>query len=489
MSLIVGKSYLFLFVGWEGIGVVSFLLISFWQTRNQAVQASIQAIVLNRIGDIALVLSLVTIFTLARSWELSLGDFSLGLGNLEVSSLVVYLSLIAAAGKSAQIGLHAWLPNAIEAPTPISALIHAATLVTAGVYLLVRLSGGITHCVQPYCYVLGASTLVFAGFMGLTQTDLKRVIAFSTISQVGYLILGCGWEVFNTSLFILLTHAFYKSLLFLGAGGTIHATGNLQEIRNIGGLGLTLPGTKVLFMSASLALGACPFTSGEWTKDFLVELGGSSQAVFRNVCWLLAVLGIGLTAYYSSRLFRLVFSNAPKGASLNSQHEIPNPLILCLIVLGAISVTAGWLLSDLFTIGIQRNGDSLLPYQYLIIKVELEIDPYTLNLPLLFNGIGIAAGVNTVIFIQPKKRYTLGFNLSTISQTLGGWDVLTAVPSVINLNRFSSQTLKTVNAGTLELAGSQGLSTLILDSSPKNENTLRGTIGILVAFLVVIVWL
>jgi NADH-quinone oxidoreductase subunit L len=129
--------------------------------------------------------------------------------------------------------------------------------------LLVRLSGGITHCVQPYCYVLGASTLVFAGFIGLTQTDLKRVIAFSTISQVGYLILGCGWEVFNTSLFILLTHAFYKSLLFLGAGGTIHATGNLQDLRSIGGLGLTLPGTKVLFISASLALGACPFTSGE----------------------------------------------------------------------------------------------------------------------------------------------------------------------------------------------------------------------------------
>jgi NADH:ubiquinone oxidoreductase subunit 5 (subunit L)/multisubunit Na+/H+ antiporter MnhA subunit len=151
-----------------------------------------------------------------------------------------------------------------------------------------------------------------------------------------------------------------------------------------------------------------------------VELGGSSQAVFRNVCWLLAVLGIGLTAYYSSRLFRLVFSNTPKSASLNSQHEIPNLLIICLIVLGTVSVIAGWLLSDLFTIGIQRNGDSLLPYQHLIIKVELEIDPYTLSLPLLFNGIGIAAGVNTVLFINPEKRHTFGFNLLTMSQTLGG---------------------------------------------------------------------
>lgn len=171
--------------------------------------------------------------------------------------------MIAVAGKSAQLGLHAWLPNAMEAPTPVSALIHAATLVTAGVYLLIRLAPLLEGSTSLVCQLLGMVSLIYAGFVGLTQTDAKRVIAFSTISQIGYMVLGCGWGLFDGAFLMLMSHAFYKSLLFLGVGGVIHAGGNNQDIRKSGGLGLTLPLNKILFLCASLCLIASPFTSGE----------------------------------------------------------------------------------------------------------------------------------------------------------------------------------------------------------------------------------
>jgi NADH-quinone oxidoreductase subunit L len=206
------------------------------------------------------------------------------LGNTTYLTAGVYLILGGAMGKSAQVGLHAWLPNAIEAPTPVSALIHAATLITAGVFLVCRLSACFMETEGAlYICLVGAFSLIFAGLIGLSQTDFKRVIAFSTMSQVGYIILGCGIGAFQASVFILFTHAFYKALLFLGAGAIIHATSNIQDTRSIGGLGIFVPVTKALFIAASLSLGASPFSSGDFSKDVLIELMSCTQLASKNI--------------------------------------------------------------------------------------------------------------------------------------------------------------------------------------------------------------
>jgi len=297
-----------------------------------------QGFILNRVGDVALTSVLVCLLASQKSLDLSLISWLGHQGQL----LIYWLLLAAIAGKSAQLGLQAWLPSAIEAPTPVSALIHAATLVTAGVYLIVCLASNHlpTHG-GGTAIILGASTLLLAGFVGLAQSDLKRTIAFSTCSQVAYMVLGAGNLAPSASLFLLLTHAFYKALLFIAAGVVIHSSGNNQDVRLMGGSGLALPLGKELFAGGSLSLCAFPFSAGDFSKDLLLEQVGYAHLVLHHGFWLCGLAGTVLTGAYSARLLRLVFASEPRGGNPLPQHEAQNYILAGLTLLGGISVSAG----------------------------------------------------------------------------------------------------------------------------------------------------
>lgn len=351
-----------MFLGWEGVGLSSYLLINFWYTRLPANKAAIKAVVVNRFGDFALILLLLTTYFLFRSFDygvifsLSHGliDFYITLGFWEVHglSLIAVLAFIGCVGKSAQMGLHTWLPDAMEGPTPVSALIHAATMVTAGVFLLVRFSPilELAPNVLPVVSILGALTAFFAATVGVFQNDLKRVIAYSTCSQLGYMVLACGLSQYSLALFHLMNHAFFKALLFLSAGSVIHALADEQDMRRMGGLVKLLPFTYVCFLVGSLALMGFPYTAGFYSKDLILEIlftGGTHYSFFG---YLFALLAAFFTAFYSFRLIYFVFymESSVKRASLKTLHEPDYCMTAPLVLLGFASLFAGYLFRDLF---------------------------------------------------------------------------------------------------------------------------------------------
>lgn len=351
--LVIGSTITMMFVGWEGIGVVSYLLISFWFTRGNALQSAIQAFLLNRVGDLALMLGIALFATTSSSLVFSTLSITQPFMSSTAEGIALALLIIGAAGKSAQLGLQAWLPNAIEAPTPVSALIHAATLVTAGVYLMIRSSSilALVPGLLAALALLGAFTSLFAGVTGLRQIDLKRIIAFSTCSQVAYMMLAVGSGANTYGLFLLVTHAFYKALLFLGAGAVLHAIAGIQDIRLIGGVGKAIPLVSAAMLAGAAALGAAPYTSGDFSKDIIIELQLGPGIVLHNLVWLLAVTSAGLTLYYSARLHRLTFGAEPRGnvgttALLHDPSSfITLPVILFLTV---ASIGFGFVARDVF---------------------------------------------------------------------------------------------------------------------------------------------
>lgn len=340
--------------------------------------------VANRAGDLFFMLVLVGTVSSIATVDLT---YSLDLQ----SAVQPYISLLllgGAAGKSAQLGLHSWLPLAIEAPTPISALIHAATLVTAGVYLLVRLlplipGGG------GEILLVSAATLLLAGLTGLAQTDLKRTIAFSTCSQVAYIVLGMGNGSPGTSLFLLFTHALYKALLFISAGVVIHAAGNVQDTRLMGANARVLPLSKEFFGGASLALCAFPHTAGDFSKDLLVEELGYSFLSLHQGFWLGGLGGTLLTGAYSGRLWRLIFAAEPRGVNPLPQHEPPFHLSGLLILLAAVSTLSGWLTLELF-------GTSPTPSEETYLLNAEQAMSFSSALPLLCGGSGLLLGFQAV---------------------------------------------------------------------------------------------
>ena len=271
--LVTGNNYLVMFVGWEGVGVCSYLLVNFWFTRIAANQSSISALLTNRVGDCFLTVGMFAIL-----WSFGNIDYSTVFAlapyyNENIITIIGICLLIGATAKSSQVGLHIWLPHAMEGPTPVSALIHAATMVTAGVYLLMRSSPLIEYSstVLVLCLWLGAITTVFSSLIGLFQQDIKKVIAYSTMSQLGMMVIAIGLSSYNLALFHLVNHAFYKALLFLGAGSVIHAVADNQDFRKYGGLRAFLPLTYSVMLIASLSLVAVPFMTGFYSKDFIFE--------------------------------------------------------------------------------------------------------------------------------------------------------------------------------------------------------------------------
>lgn len=325
LILVSADNFLQMFVGWEGVGLCSYLLINFWFTRIQANKAAIKAMILNRIGDFSLLMGILLIFINFKSLDYAtvavLTPFfkntnviflNLKLNLLTIIGLFIF---IGAVGKSAQLGLHTWLSDAMEGPTPVSALIHAATMVTAGVFLITRSSfiyEYITNVLE-YIVIIGALTSFFAATTGLLQNDLKRVIAFSTCSQLGYMIFACGLSNYSVSFFHLTNHAFFKALLFLGAGSVIHAVNDEQDMRKMGGLKNLIPFTYSMIVIGSLALIGFPFLTGFYSKDLILEVAYGKYSLLGNFSYCLGTLGAFFTAFYSMRLSYLTFLAKPTG--------------------------------------------------------------------------------------------------------------------------------------------------------------------------------
>ncbi len=347
LLLVMAANYPLLFVGWEGVGLSSYLLIGFWFLKKTAADAGKKAFIVNRIGDFGFLLGIFLIY-----WTFDSTDFGAVLGTAAsmpeeseagVLTAIGLLLLAGAIGKSAQLPLYVWLPDAMEGPTPVSALIHAATMVTAGVYVVARSSVIFIHAplALTAVAVVGCLTAVYAATIGLVQNDIKRVLAYSTISQLGYMFLACGVGAFAAGIFHLTTHAFFKALLFLAAGSVIHAMGGEQDIRRMGGLRTKIPWTYWTMLMAALAIAGAPLFSGFFSKDAILF---ASYASGQKLLWVLGTLGAVLTAFYMFRLMFLTFHGAPRfDEHAVHVHESPRSMLAPLVVLAALSVAGGWL--------------------------------------------------------------------------------------------------------------------------------------------------
>jgi NADH-quinone oxidoreductase subunit L len=347
LLLVLGNNFLLMFLGWEGVGLCSYLLIGFWFTRQAAADAGKKAFIVNRIGDFGFTIGVLLIFVAFGSVQYS-QVFSQAAQRLEPGSWMVtsiaLLLFIGATGKSAQLPLHVWLPDAMEGPTPVSALIHAATMVTAGVYMVARCS--VLYLMAPgvmtLVAIIGLLTAIFAASIALVQTDIKRILAYSTISQLGYMFLACGVGGFSAAIFHLATHACFKALLFLGAGSVIHALDGEQDIRRMGGLKGYLPVTYVTFLVAALAIaGVFPF-AGFFSKD---EILWAALTEGNFLYWLVAAIAAVMTAFYMFRLVFVVFHGQPPAGAqaIHHPHEAPSVMRGPLVVLAGLSVLSGFI--------------------------------------------------------------------------------------------------------------------------------------------------
>lgn len=342
LLLVMGSNYMLMFFGWEGVGLCSYLLIGFWYKNKEYGVAARKAFIMNRIGDLGLLLGIFFIFQNFGSIEYS-DVFKNAYAHSDSANLICILLFVGAMGKSAQIPLYTWLPDAMAGPTPVSALIHAATMVTAGVYLVVRSNALfiVAPSASEFVMYIGLLTAMLAGTIGIKQNDIKKVLAYSTVSQLGYMFVALGVGAYTTAMFHVLTHAFFKALLFLGSGSVIHAMGGEQDIRKMGGLAKALPITHTTFLIGTLAISGVPFFSGFFSKDEILAMAqGHSDLVFT----LLAITSI-VTAVYMFRLYFLVFRGNFRGTHHQKEHlhESPVSMTIPLIILAVLSAVGGFL--------------------------------------------------------------------------------------------------------------------------------------------------
>ncbi|HYF97476.1 MAG TPA: NADH-quinone oxidoreductase subunit L [Coxiellaceae bacterium] len=377
LMLVTANNFTQLFFGWEGVGLVSYLLISFWFKKDSAARGGLKAFIVNRVGDFGFILALALILSYCGSLDytvlfaqlpsLSQQSISLWPGmECSVITLIALLVFVGAMAKSAQIPLHIWLPESMEGPTPISALIHAATMVTAGVYLVARLSPmfELSTVALNVVLVIGATGALFLGLLALVENDIKRVIAYSTMSQLGYMMAANGASGYSAAIFHLFTHAFFKALLFLAAGSIILSLHHEQDLRKMGGLIKRLPITYVTFLIGALALAAIPPFSGFYSKDAIIELVHASHLATAPYAYFCLMMGAFVTAFYIFRAFFMAFHGQPR-FDLQTQasvHEPAWPVLMPLVLLAIPSVVLGfWLASDLVYSNPEQNlfGQSL----------------------------------------------------------------------------------------------------------------------------------
>ena len=486
--LVTANNYLLMFVGWEGVGVCSYLLVSFWFTRIAANQSSISAFLTNRVGDCFL-----TIGMFAMLWTFGNLDYS------TVFSLAPYISenivtligiclLIGAMAKSSQVGLHVWLPLAMEGPTPVSALIHAATMVTAGVYLLMRSSPLIEYSstVLILCLWIGSITTVFSSLIGLFQQDIKKVIAYSTMSQLGMMVIAVGLSSYNIALFHLVNHAFYKGLLFLGAGAVIHAVSDNQDFRKYGGLVGFLPLTYTVMLIASLSLVAFPFMTGFYSKDFILESAYGHFQYSGIAVYYIATIGAMFTTLYSVKVLYLTFLANPNGPLTNykNAHEGDVFMSLPLIILAVLSIFFGYITKDMF-IGLASglftdNSLFIHPLHEIMLNTEFAVPIVLKLLPLMLT---VFLTVTSLFFseLYPKlliyfKSTRLGYNLFSF------FNLRFLVEFVYNkfITRFTlklgGHTTKVLDKGSVELIGPYGLEIGLVNLSKSLSSLDTGVI-------------
>jgi len=369
LMLVTSDNLIQLFLGWEGVGLCSYLLIGFWYKKPEANAAAMKAFIVNRVGDIGFALGIAAIFLLFKTVqfdaifaaaEAHAGDHMRFFGHsFHALTLICFLLFIGAMGKSAQLGLHTWLPDAMEGPTPVSALIHAATMVTAGVFLVARCSPLFEYAptALDFVTIIGASTAFFAATVGLTQNDIKRVIAYSTCSQLGYMFFACGVSAYSAGVFHLMTHAFFKALLFLGAGSVIHAMSGEQDMRKMGGIWKKIPYTYTLMWIGSLALAGLPFFAGYYSKDVILEAAYAAGSKVGNYAFILGIAAAFMTAFYSWRLLFMTFHGKPRASDevMHHIHESPPVMLLPLVLLALGALFAGYIGHNLLDM-VEPNG-------------------------------------------------------------------------------------------------------------------------------------
>jgi NADH-ubiquinone oxidoreductase chain 5 len=472
LVLICGGNFFVMFLGWEMIGVVSYLLINFYFTRIQANKASILAFTMNRQGDMLLSIGFFAILALFGSLNYTTVFSLVPWMNESAITIIVLLLFGGASAKSAQIPLHSWLPGSMEAPTPVSALLHAATLVTAGIYLLLRSSPILEYSSTALLIItlIGASTAFFAATCGLVQNDLKRIIAMSTISQLGYMVMAIGLSQYNVALFHTVNHAFFKALLFLAAGAVIHSFSDQQDVRRMGGLIKFLPFTYSVILVGTLSLLAIPFLTGFFSKDLIIELAYGQYTYSGMYAYILGSITAGITAFYSFRLISLVFLTKPNGhrESYLHSHESDLFVIIPFIIFSIFSIFFGYMLSDLFVgagSDIFENSLFIHPNNINLIEAEFSIN---LGLKLLPSILSIF-GATLALILYNK----FPFFLSSLSENHLFWpgrkiykllnnkyyfDIIYnnyIISSGYNLGYIIS---KEIDRGSIELIGPYGIS-------------------------------
>ena len=352
LMLVTSDNLLQLFFGWEGVGLASYLLIGFWYEKPSANAAAMKAFVVNRVGDFGFLLGIAVIYIATGSISFDVIFQKINNVNQFTINIACLLLFMGALGKSAQLFLHTWLPDAMEGPTPVSALIHAATMVTAGIFLVARCSPIFENSdlALSFIIIIGSSTAFFAATVGLVQNDIKRIIAYSTCSQLGYMFVALGVGAYQVAIFHLFTHAFFKALLFLGSGSVIHAMSDEQDIQKMGGLYKIIPFTWIMMLIGTLALTGAPLLSGYYSKDAIIESAFASHAFGHEYAFYLLVFSALLTSFYSWRLIFLTFHGKTRASQdvLSKAHESPLSMTIPLLLLSFGALFSGYLFSDFF---------------------------------------------------------------------------------------------------------------------------------------------
>nr|YP_004581304.1 NADH dehydrogenase subunit 5 [Porites okinawensis]YP_009253451.1 NADH dehydrogenase subunit 5 [Porites lobata]AEG79905.1 NADH dehydrogenase subunit 5 [Porites okinawensis]ANC49236.1 NADH dehydrogenase subunit 5 [Porites lobata]BCS84094.1 NADH dehydrogenase subunit 5 [Porites australiensis] len=466
--LVSSDNYVQLFIGWEGVGLCSYLLINFWLTRIEANKAAIKAMLVNRVGDMGLILAMFVILDRFGSLEFS-SVFNMVVVSAPSSdiTLICLLLFVGAVGKSAQLGLHTWLPDAMEGPTPVSALIHAATMVTAGVFLLIRSSPLFEQA--PFALmiviIVGSLTVLLAATVGVVQNDLKKVIAYSTCSQLGYMVVACGISHYSISLFHLMNHAFFKALLFLSAGSVIHALSDEQDIRKMGGLIKLIPLTYILVVIGSLSLMGFPYLTGFYSKDLILEL--AFEQYYLTFAYWLGGFSALLTTLYSIRLVYLTFlsnTNSRK-AIFRHAHEGSWNLVLPLIILALGSLFVGYLTKEVVW-SFQITSPPVVSLPIKLLPVSLSLGGAVLVIVLYFYSVPffkvpsfIGRISYTFLYSAWQFNYVLNYFLAKKAWK-GGHQI----------------SYRTMDKGVLELVGPKGISNFLIELARGLSNLQSGLV-------------
>ena len=495
LILVTSNNFLQLFFGWEGVGLASYLLIGFWHKKDSANSAAMKAFIVNRVGDFGFLIGLAILFFYTSSLDfdtifsmndqLSSNTFSIFGMDFNVLNTVCFFLFMGAMGKSAQLFLHTWLPDAMEGPTPVSALIHAATMVTAGIFLVARCSPlfEMSPSILSFITYIGASTAFFAATVALVQNDIKRIVAYSTCSQLGYMFVALGSGAYQIAIFHLFTHAFFKALLFLGSGSVIHAVSDEQDIRKMGGLYKLIPFTWVVMLIGTLGLTGAPLLSGYYSKDGIIEAAFVSQTEGHFYAFYLLVFSALLTSFYSWRLIFLTFNGKSNISTeiFSKIHESPKVMLFPLIALSILTVFSGIYFVDYF-----MSYD----YQYLwqtsiylsennhVIESIHYVPKWVKYSPLVMMILGLITAIIFYLF-YPKIPKFLSIKFNPLYKfLLNKWyfDELYELIFVRNVSRFGNFLSNFGDKRVIDGFGPDGVSSRVMDIAKQVSRIQTGYI-------------